>query len=162
MNILGSPVALPGCCAICRAGNNRRFYVDTGMSLEFHGVVYICDECIGEASHTSGYISPELADKLKAENEYLNKYNDELSAKLEVLERSLHDLRSVGYISVEQLDNSSRSLVGSAVVTAETLNRDASVDSGEGADSKSPNDKGVDELRSNDSGDGGSEFKLDF
>ena len=42
------PVLPPGICFRCRVGNSapREFFVDTGVSFDWEGVLYLCDMCI--------------------------------------------------------------------------------------------------------------------
>jgi hypothetical protein len=99
MELITTPVALPGCCFQC--GNaERQFYVDTGRSMEFHGAVYYCNECLAEMAHAAGYLIPEEADKLRtdilaalSEIERLNRVNDGLEKVVDGLLASRGSLR---------------------------------------------------------------------
>lgn len=44
---LDAPALLPGCCFICRSANKRMF-VDTGVTVKWEGVVYVCEDCLRE------------------------------------------------------------------------------------------------------------------
>lgn len=43
------PLALPATCSKCGYGGNARRYFDFNISVDFYGVVYLCDECFAEA-----------------------------------------------------------------------------------------------------------------
>lgn len=90
--IYNYPPALPHKCIACGAGHpgdenigTKRAFIDTGMSEEFYGVIYICTLCFVEIANTFGYVSPKqyaqlndkfsdehvLSKRLKQENEAL-------------------------------------------------------------------------------------------
>lgn len=45
MQIVKYPILPPGKCAECGYGGRDRRYADTGIDVEFYGVVYVCDLC---------------------------------------------------------------------------------------------------------------------
>ena len=49
---------LPGTCIVC--GSADKPVLDFGMSLEFHGVVYFCRDCITEAALAFGDVVSKL------------------------------------------------------------------------------------------------------
>lgn len=60
--ILDQPYSLPSKCAFCGIGHNedgRRQFVDTGLDLDWYGVVYICTNCFIEIAQTLGFLSPQ-------------------------------------------------------------------------------------------------------
>lgn len=58
---LDQPYALPCKCTGCGIGHNddgRRTFLDTGMELDYYGVIYICSNCFIEMAAGLGYLSP--------------------------------------------------------------------------------------------------------
>lgn len=97
MELMPEPMALPGCCFRCRAGsNNRDFFIDFEFSMEFHGAVYICNECLAEMAHTAGYILPDEARNYKLQVNLLTEENEELTTKIFGLEQAIDGLRIAG------------------------------------------------------------------
>lgn len=75
MQIVPLPQMLPGKCICC--GCVDRPCVDFGMSIDRYGVIYFCEDCIGEAARQFGYSSPtdSMTAAVGAEqsvNKYLN------------------------------------------------------------------------------------------
>lgn len=56
--MVSAPSALPGCCLFCNSAD-RSLFADCEMNIDFHGAVYICEECIKELAYKIGYISPD-------------------------------------------------------------------------------------------------------
>lgn len=46
-------MAFPAKCAICGSGTKK--VVDFGLDIEFYGVVYLCEECVGTIAMVAGY-----------------------------------------------------------------------------------------------------------
>jgi hypothetical protein len=60
------PTLPPGTCYWCGASNNsgRKWYMDTGVDLDFGGTIYCCDSCFGNmvnATHGE-FVSKETVD----------------------------------------------------------------------------------------------------
>lgn len=88
MQVLDRPYLLPGKCVCC--GTVDRPVVDLGMSLDRYGVVYFCEDCIGEAARQFGYSSPadSMGAALGAEQSFDKYLNDN---DLVVIDRGLYD-----------------------------------------------------------------------
>lgn len=56
VKLLDYPMAFPAKCAICGSGTKK--VVDFGLDIEFYGVVYFCEECVGTIAAVSGYAKP--------------------------------------------------------------------------------------------------------
>lgn len=59
LRILNSPIMAPGKCVGCgaiRVGDRK--YIDTGESVEYYGVIYICSKCIETAAVLIGLYIP--------------------------------------------------------------------------------------------------------
>lgn len=159
MELMPEPMALPGCCFKCRAGsNNRDFFVDLEFSIDFHGAVYICNECIAEMAHAAGYTLPEEARKLKFEANFFKEEVEELTTKIFGLEQAIDGLRIAGRSTgaVSESDDSD------AVHSAGEVSREGSgeLGEGEGISSEPVHDEGVAELSDDDSEPIGFEFTV--
>lgn len=102
-NLTDSPAALPGCCFICRS-ENRELYIDVNLSVDFednypvYGAVYLCDECIREMVNHFGFITPDRAMQIQAENVELQRTLDGTLEKIEALKEALHALGNVSRV----------------------------------------------------------------
>lgn len=49
------PFQQPGICCRCRVGGSadRKYFVDTGVSYDYEGVLYFCNMCLADIVHTS-------------------------------------------------------------------------------------------------------------
>lgn len=75
---LEKPLMLPAKCMVCGAVD--RPVIDFNFSMDYYGVIYFCESCIGEAARVIGFISPAdgVTERLGTEqsvNRYL-KSND--------------------------------------------------------------------------------------
>ena len=90
------PGALPGCCFKCRAdATNRKWFVDIGLQIDFHGAAYICNMCLYEMAHTVGWITPPEHEMLEIEVQTLLEENDSLRSQvngLRAVEESIANL----------------------------------------------------------------------
>jgi len=151
MELMPEPMALPGCCFRCRAGSNARdFFIDFQFSIDFHGAVYICNECLAEMAHEAGYILPEEARKLKFQLNLLMEENGELQTKIFGLEQAIDGLRIAGRSlgAVSQPDDSD-----SVHSTEEGPSEgQGELDFGTGESPEPMHDEGMAELSDDDSG----------
>lgn len=93
--ILDQPYSLPSKCSFCGIGHNedgKRQFIDTGLDLDWYGVVYICSTCFIEIAQTLGFLSPQqythVADagiEAEVENRGLKVENDALRTALNLL-----------------------------------------------------------------------------
>jgi hypothetical protein len=161
MQITYSPGALPGSCYFCGNGS-REYYVDTGLSVEFHGAMYICNICATDIAHLIKFISPDEFKSIRQGKEELESINYELIKRVGVLEESLRELANAGYGT-----NSGGDVIrygGALLETSEQSDKTISIGAdelgeGEGASSESSDDENLGELRSDDKRD---EFTFDF
>jgi hypothetical protein len=159
MEITYSPAALPGSCYFCGSGG-REFYVDTGVSVEFHGAMYICNICCEELARTVKFIPHDEYKELKARNEELSELTYQLRTKLDVVEESLRGLVNAGY----RYDGGSVIVSGGAVLedvseSEGTVSEGTGeLGEGEGTTPESSDDEGVVELRSDDASDAPFDF----
>lgn len=110
MRLTESPQALPGSCMLCGSGN-RKLYVDTGFSIEFHGAVYLCvDHCVNLMAGMAMFLSPQRYSELIEENEHLKDTLFQDQKKFDGLEKAFHGLAtSRGIIDPDDLLASIRS-----------------------------------------------------
>lgn len=96
MQVVQTPVALPGCCFICR-GSIRESYIDTGISIDYEGVFYICNECVNEMAHLHGYLSVDEYKDLRIQKEDSERQVFVLIKRLGELEEIDRALVAAGY-----------------------------------------------------------------
>jgi hypothetical protein len=68
------PALPPGVCFRCRVGseqNKREYFVDTGISLDWEGVIYLCNMCLDDIARTTGvmYTKNDVDDLLSAQTD---------------------------------------------------------------------------------------------
>jgi hypothetical protein len=127
--IYDHPVALPAKCSGCGIGHNnenRRQFIDIGISLDFYGVVYFCTECFAEIAVSLGFISvdtwtdiQELSVKVAAENGELREENVGLRSTVELL--ASHRCRDAIAEFANLADETEREEVGSDVRTVDEV-----------------------------------------
>lgn len=160
VRVIPKPEALPGQCVYCGGASKER-YLDTGLSYEFYGVVYICVECFsGLASHFD-FISPELYLDLKSKYDRLLREHEENTLKLIAMHQAVNALKVAG-LSDESTsdadDDESAPFVDASVLTNHPSNPEflqGSAEQGSSDDSgstESSNDERVDDLSSVESG----------
>jgi hypothetical protein len=73
----------PGDCGVCHATENREWFLDTGVYLDFIGVFYICNMCIVDVIHAAQGLTKEeleyMIDSQKEEIHFKNAEIDEIS-----------------------------------------------------------------------------------
>ena len=150
MELIYSPVALPGCCFICRAAQ-RDSYIDTGVSMDFEGAFYICHLCVDEMAVKYAYIAPDEYKDLRTQKEELESQNFQLIKRLGILEESLDALGNAGYRTdlsgnVVRVGGFSSSVDEEGRHVFERITED--VEPGEGESSESFDDEDLAGLRS--------------
>jgi hypothetical protein len=93
VRILEKPVNTPWVCAWCHCGDNgvREFFIDTGLSFDFEGTVYLCNECGKELRKGAGWLTREEFD---AETQNLKTQIQQLQAEVadyEIIKAFLKD-----------------------------------------------------------------------
>lgn len=96
MQVVIHPQALPATCMFC-PGSVRDRYIDTDYQIEFHGAVYICDECVVSMGRMIGMLSKEQAEHLIQENTETSSRMFHLQRRQAALEASINDLALAGY-----------------------------------------------------------------
>lgn len=57
---LDKPVNLPWVCSWCKCGDHARSaFLDTGLSFDFEGTVYLCEECAKNLRQHAGWFTEE-------------------------------------------------------------------------------------------------------
>jgi hypothetical protein len=160
MQLIYTPVALPGCCFICRAAQ-RDAYVDTLLSKDYEGAVYICNLCVGEMATLFAYLSFDEYKDLRASKEELERLNFELIKRVGDLENAIESLDRAGFVV---RDGSVLRRGGYAAKNNEVSGEDVSSSEtelgvGEGTVTESSNDSQLDGLQSSESE---SDFSFDL
>lgn len=89
------PSAAPG--GVCyRCGSGRKPVIDTGVSIEMEGGLYLCHACVEEMAALLGMISGEKATELRQNNRNLGQRNKSLNETNEMLR--------LAFIKQEELD----------------------------------------------------------
>lgn len=159
-------VSPPGCCFLCGSGTKPP-YVDFGTSIDFYGAVVLCHECMEAAGALIGMLTADkyfnsikmMAD-MKDQMESLQYENSALRHAIEEL--NFANFHSGGMMVVLDSSSSYNSVsnnTGAIVSLSEdSENSDEALrdtaellDSGTGENDESSDDKGVDELRSDES-----------
>lgn len=157
--IVSTLTALPGECFFC-GSSDRKFYLETGIDVEFVGALYIClDECVREFANVAGFLSAQQSKSLRETNVTLSLRVEEQTRKIVALERVVDELRNANSIIVSSdditVDSDGSDSANEADVsgqpdgTQEELRKGPSeLSTGEGETPESSNDEGVGELRS--------------
>lgn len=66
--VVGQPGALPGSCLFCGGipTDERSFFIDPNVAMEWHGAIYICKLCLFEMASTVGWAEPSTVKTLMA------------------------------------------------------------------------------------------------
>lgn len=71
------PSAAPG--SVCyRCGSDRKPVIDTGVSIDMEGGLYLCHACVEEMASLLGMIQGEKAEELRQSNRALGQRNKAL------------------------------------------------------------------------------------
>lgn len=86
MQIVEYPMLPPGKCLECGSGGRDRKYADTGLSVEFYGVVYLCELCLADwaSKFGLGQVS-DLHETINSLTLRLEKVEDERDSLLGVV-----------------------------------------------------------------------------
>src|SRR5690349_2608003 len=98
VQILDSPISLPGKCVLCGASDNNdgRQYIDIGFELDFYGVIYFCTHCLQEVSAAAGFFPAHLVESLKLEIHNLAEDKMKVDAENVKLRVALNNLDFLG------------------------------------------------------------------
>lgn len=152
--IVDKPTALPGCCFSCRA-ENRPWFIDLGISFEFHGAAFLCSHCFSEIAGLVGFMHVDEAMGLEKYVEEIRSFNvDLVTESLENVTRSVSD-------SLSMLSGVRDYLNTPAPVASEDdgdepssdIGTDVSPHAGEEGSSEQGSEQGLDDLRSGDRSD---------
>lgn len=106
------PEHLPQKCIGCGAGQaDGRRYIDTGMSEDFYGVIYICGHCIREVVDKFGEFVPLAAySELEAKMLHYRTLSQTLTQKVGALNDLNNSIESLRFINNQLIDLSSINL----------------------------------------------------
>lgn len=157
--ITQNPAALPSSCIFC-PGSARPWYVDCEYSIEFHGALYICSECIREMANICGYLSKEesvfIGEKLDLKDLEVIK----LRAAVANLEKAIDSLVDAGYRQSGADTTKYRLNMDDEVAKPQLQKSDDILGVGKGETSQQSDDEGLGELFPDVSAE--SEFEFDI
>lgn len=154
MELTYSPAALPGSCYFCGSGS-REFYIDTKLSVEFHGAMYICNICADHIARLIRYIPHDDYKDLVAENEEMGEAAYQLRVQVDHLEAAIRGLTGAGYgLNNNVVDALNADFLETVDEPVESVS-EGTGELGErtGTPSESSDDKDVGKLRPDDSSD---------
>lgn len=150
--IHGGPPALPGACFKCSSGTRKR-YLDWGAQWDFHGALYLCDECVIEMARLLGMGTEEQFTKLNFDLLTSREKINQLQGEIDALKKSFNGLDELNeYFAPAPASNSSLS-VGSVDEGEELPDSTSGSSSGQEGLTEPLDDEGVDELRTTESSD---------
>ncbi len=79
--------AVPGACYRC--GADRKPVIDTGVSIDMEGGLYLCHACVAEAASLLGMIHGDKAEELRQNNRKLGAKVKTLTETNEILRNAL-------------------------------------------------------------------------
>lgn len=86
MQVVPYAILPPGKCVECGSSGRTRKYIDTGLDIEFYGVVYICELCFTNWANQFGLGSvPELRGTISSLVERVGELEDERDSLLDVV-----------------------------------------------------------------------------
>lgn len=97
VQVLDSPILHPGQCFKCKSSSRefRRYWIDTGIDIDWEGVVYICDMCMTDIVRNS----PDFYTQAEMDS-VVNSNNDLLQSAKEQVEKGknlLAALKALGF-----------------------------------------------------------------
>lgn len=84
---------IPGSCIICGSGSNEEGYLDFGIFVDYHGTLYFCMTCLGEAAQVAGFMSPQLYAETNKHIEEKLVENKSLKEEIEDAKRTIDSLK---------------------------------------------------------------------
>jgi hypothetical protein len=105
IQVFNAPIAAPGVCFLCGSagGSDNRKFIDFGKQIEWFGAVYLCTECLREASEAMGYIQKSIFERLYTEHRQLEIKHAQLQRHNEVISDALGSY--VGVSSSDSVDS---------------------------------------------------------
>ena len=91
-SLIHSPLMLPNQCGGCGTTEIKNGWVDTGLTYEFYGNLYFCENCISEMAGIYGLKKPVILENRISE---LSQENLALKKKLEEITQGLVELSKV-------------------------------------------------------------------
>jgi hypothetical protein len=169
------PTALPGQCYCCGSGT-KSYYLDLGVSIEFYGAVFFCNECFSAMAACMGFVHGDKTQDIVRLNNALHERVLELEIKNNALAEAIQNL-SVANFGHENLmvvldgnrSSDIKSLFGPQLLgVLETSDDDISetregtslLDDGEGETSESSEHEPLAGLRPDESGNEDFSFTL--
>jgi hypothetical protein len=98
--VLSAPVQKPGVCAGCgSSGTEDRQYVDLDVTVDFHGVIYLCTFCFSECANALGFLNPKQSSVLEHDLTIAEQTIIDFRVKEQALDNAINALRDSGVLS---------------------------------------------------------------
>lgn len=98
--ILSAPIQQPGVCAGCgSSGTEDRQYVDLDVTVDYHGVIYLCTFCFGECANALGFLSPEQSQSLEQDLNIADQTIIDFRVKEQAIDNAINALRDSGILA---------------------------------------------------------------
>lgn len=90
--VLQSPIMAPHKCCMCGASSTHdgRKYVDTGIDIEFYGVVYYCSICFAETAKKLNFVYKEELDEARRIVQEQTVQINQLVSRIEEMQNDLN------------------------------------------------------------------------
>lgn len=91
MQVVDKPYNSPHNCAVCGAAEyaERAWYLDTGLTFDFDGTVYLCNECCLTVAVTLKWLTAEQVSELRTDLERKIQENEKDIRELQILREFL-------------------------------------------------------------------------
>lgn len=160
MELIPVPLALPGCCFICRSAE-RKFFIDLQYNIDrednwgsFEGALYICSECLSEMAHMAKYTTPEESEELAQQLFVASNTIQILTERVEALEGLGNAIARLNRSNPRPYSDGNRTLP-SDESDKESAEGTVSVGDGEGSPPESVHDERVELVSDDASSDAG-------
>jgi hypothetical protein len=106
ISILDAPILAPGICVLCGSSNTEdRKYADTGITVDFIGVIYFCTFCLRETANRLGCATAEQTKQLEDELDAARQTILEFQSQKAAYDDAISTLRSTGLFSGTDLSS---------------------------------------------------------
>lgn len=154
MQVVQTLLALPGQCFLCGSADRKEF-IDTERQLEFHGAVYICDECVAIMTQMLRYPTPEAYRRAIRDADTMGQRVLEMTIRINRAKEALNGVRLPDHPAVDNgsvvapLDegHDEESPSTDRVDEPAAPGGEVGLDSREGSPPEPDDDEGVGELR---------------
>lgn len=93
---------MPAACAVCGNGTCEEGFLDLDCFVEFHGMVYLCMNCLIQAGEAAGMFTREQVEHLNGQMTMLLEQNEILTSELADANESV---RSLNHLLARKFDS---------------------------------------------------------